>query len=105
METLEPLLKNIKVEPIHVARRLEVYAEQILKIIRDEAKTDHWAKLREEFLALYPSEVLRKRILEILESTNTISITEYRFAYDILYPLYKLYRVNNIDKLIHAINK
>ena len=41
METLEPLLKNIKVEPIHVARRLEVYAEQILKIIRDEVKTDH----------------------------------------------------------------
>ncbi len=105
METLEPLLKNIKVEPIHVARRLEVYAEQILKIIRDEVKTDHWAKLREEFLALYPSEVLRKRILEILESTNAISIRGHRFAHAILNPFYKFYGVKNIDKLIHTVNQ
>ncbi len=105
IDTLEPLLKQIQVQPIHVARRLEIYAEQILELTRAEGKTEHGAKVREEFLALYPSEDLRKRILEILESTNAISIIGHRFAHTLLNPFYKFYGVKNIDNLIHTLNQ
>ena len=67
MDTLKPLIKQIQVQPAHVSRRLQIYAQQILELIRAEGKTEHGKKLRDEFLALYPSEILRKRILEILE--------------------------------------
>ncbi len=105
MDTLKPLIKKIQVQPVHIGRRLEIYAEQILELIRAEGETAYGAKVREEFLALYPSEVLRKRILEILESTNAISIRGHRFAHAILNPFYKFYGVKNVDTLIHAINK